>query len=128
MGTPMPSDDLVATTASLLPTPTDEELEAAITLWWEASAAIEHWSEVKDGAASVILAAVPTGSSRGGVQVARGRRRFSPENAARNLTMAQFASICEYAPSPKLAREKLSQADLERCYADGGSSYVRRST
>lgn len=120
MGTPIPFP--------LTQAPPNERspLDLAIDKWWEASHAIESWQMVKDQAAAEILALLGPGQAAGGVQVASGRRRFSPELAARALTNVQFASICEYSPSAKLAKAKLDPALIDACYEDVGTPYVRR--
>ena len=102
-------------------------LDFAIDSWWEATTAIEKYQQVKDSASAFIVSHLPVGENYGGLAIAKGRRRFSPELAARELTPAQFAAICEFSPSPKLARDRLEGELVDKCYQDVGAPYVRRA-
>lgn len=128
MGTPMP----LAPT-DLAPPTERTELDIAIDRWWAACHNIETWQQEKDAAAAIIMEHMSAGQRYGGLGVARGRRRFSPELAARTLTAAQFAAICEFTPSPKLfqsavATGKLDAELMDACYEDIGTPFVRRVT
>lgn len=129
MATPMPFPESPPRDSPRPDDPADQEaLDRAINDWWDHTLTIEKATEARDAAAAVILALLPPGTVRGSVSVARGRRRFSPELAARALSAAQFASICEYAPSVRLAREKLDGEFLDSLYIDSGTPFVRRAT